>query len=500
MDEITPQEGKTNFENNNIEAENKKNLRPPYHHTFSYLSNSSDNSSLANPPIECPGFTLSSKSRMIVYSFFLISNVLISMDHGSIPASTLQLRQLTTHDQSIGLFGSLVYVGNIIGSLFLFAFINMYNRKHLLIISLLVNAIFLYAFVLTTHLPSLFLNRIIVGIFQAYVTIYLPVWCNQYGEASKRTVMIAFVQFGSPVGIFFGYLIASISIQENLYGGWTFAFVVQAALILLLTIVFLFVPQKYFDKDIYSLTDSLGNERFVMNANVNKAQKNANLPFMTMLSIIAKKKIFVYSVGGLAILIYVISGVQYWISDYMMNILQIISSKKRLFYFTLVCFTSPTLGVLVGTFTKNAFCKNDITKSLIFCLILGVFACLFAIIVPLLSNILAFLIAMWFVLFFGGGIVPVITNIIITAVPKKLDASGNSITNLISNLFGYLPAPYIYGILSDIFGDKGIIGMRFTMWYSVIGVLFFALATYSSVINDKKHLKKQEEREELKIN
>ena len=124
MDEITPQEGKTNFENNNIEAENKKNSRPPYHHTFSYLSNSSDNSSLANPPIECPGFTLSSKSRMIVYSFFLISNVLISMDHGSIPASTLQLRQLTTHDQSIGLFGSLVYVGNIIGYLFLFAFIN----------------------------------------------------------------------------------------------------------------------------------------------------------------------------------------------------------------------------------------------------------------------------------------------------------------------------------------------------------------------------------------
>ena len=85
-------------------------------HQLSYLSNSSTNS---NTPITSPGIELSMKTRMIVYALFLISNILNSMDHGSIPASTLQLRQLTSHDQSIGLFGSLVYVGNIIGSLFI---------------------------------------------------------------------------------------------------------------------------------------------------------------------------------------------------------------------------------------------------------------------------------------------------------------------------------------------------------------------------------------------
>ena len=180
----------------------------------------------------------------------------------------------------------------------------------------------------------------------------------------------------------------------------------------------------------------------------------------------------------------------------MMNILLIFSSQKRLFFFTLVCFTSPTLGVLIGTMTKNVFCKNDMTKSLIFCFILGALASFFAIFVPLTSNHILFLIEIWLVLFFGGGIVPVITNIIITAVPKKLDANGNSITNLLSNLLGYLPAPYVYGILSDIFSDKGVIGMRFTMWFSVMGVIFFALAMNSSIQRDKKRRLKREREEE----
>ena len=463
-------------------------------HQLSYLSNSSTNS---NTPITSPGIELSMKTRMIVYALFLISNILNSMDHGSIPASTLQLRQLTSHDQSIGLFGSLVYVGNIIGSLFLFAYINNYNRKHLLLISLLLNSVCLYLFVLTTNLPLLFLNRIVVGIFQSYITIYVPVWCNQYGELSKRTFMIAFVQFGSPIGIFLGYLIASVAIEKNLYGGWTFAFVVQALCILILTIIFLFVPSIYFSKDIYSATDSLGNEKFVSNNNRALISSiSTSLSFTSMLSIIIKKKIFIFSVLGLSILIYVISGVQYWISDYMMNILLIFSSQKRLFFFTLVCFTSPTLGVLIGTMTKNVFCKNDMTKSLIFCFILGDLASFFAIFVPLTSNHILFLIEIWLVLFFGGGIVPVITNIIITAVPKKLDANGNSITNLLSNLLGYLPAPYVYGILSDIFSDKGVIGMRFTMWFSVMGVIFFALAMNSSIQRDKKRRLKREREEE----
>ena len=118
---------------------------------------------------------LSPRGRNIVFVLYLISNILISMDHGSIPASINELRQLTTYDQSIGLFGSLVYLGNIIGSMIFFQLINIYNRKYLLLISLLGNTICLFTFALISNIPFLFFNRIVVGILQSYITI---VWTS----------------------------------------------------------------------------------------------------------------------------------------------------------------------------------------------------------------------------------------------------------------------------------------------------------------------------------
>ena len=56
--------------------------------------------------------------------------------------------------------------------------------------------------------------------------------------------MIALVQFVSPIGIFVGYLIAAISINNDI--GWKCAFIVQGTLILLLLIVFYIVPNKFF--------------------------------------------------------------------------------------------------------------------------------------------------------------------------------------------------------------------------------------------------------------
>ena len=192
---------------------------------------------------------LSPKGRNIVFILYLVSNVLISMDHGSIPASINELRQqLTSYDQSIGLFGSLVYFGYIIGSMIVFYYINTFNRKYLLLISLVGNTVCLITFVVIENIPFLFLNRIVVGILQSYITIYMPVWCNQYGLTTERSYMLALIQLVSPIGIFLGYFIASICINDQIYGGWKFDFVVQGFLIFVLAICFLFVPKKFFRK------------------------------------------------------------------------------------------------------------------------------------------------------------------------------------------------------------------------------------------------------------
>ena len=424
--------------------------------------------------------SLSPKGRDIVFYFFLVSNILISMDHGSIPASVNELRLLTTYDQSIGLFGSLVYFGNIIGSMVFFSIMDKYSRKTLLIISLLGNSICLFTFVIFSNMIFLFSNRVLVGTLQAYITIYMPIWCNQYGLKTKRNYMIACVQLVSPIGIFLGYFIASVGISSKIYGGWKFAFVVQAILIFILTICFLFCPKNFFAKNYISIGETKEEEKIMkMKITTSRDEKN-NLNYFVKLKVLMNYKVYIFSVISLSTLIYIITGVQYWVSDYLESILGVQSPKDRLFLFTLACFTAPVMGVLLGPLIQDKFCQTNMQKSLIFCSILGFLASVFSIPAPITLNLFYFIVLMWFILFFGGGIVPTLTSIIINSVPKNLVTSANSLTNFMTNALGYLPSPYIYGILSDIYGDLGRMGMKVTLWLSVLGELFSLLAVYYS--------------------
>ena len=429
---------------------------------------------------------ISPKGRNIVFVLYLISNILISMDHGSIPASINELRQLTSYDQSIGLFGSLVYFGNIIGSMIFFNLINTLNRKVLLLISLLGNSVCLFTFVIIENIPFLFFNRVLVGMLQAYITIYMPVWCNQFGFISQRNYMIALIQLVSPIGIFLGYFIASICINDQIYGGWKFAFLVQAFLILILTIFFLFVPINFFSKYYYSVGDTKEEEKIIKKSEeeVYNANQSGDLNYIEKIKVLINYKVFIYSVMAMSVLIYIITGVQYWVTDYLDAILGIKSQKDRLFLFTVACFTAPLLGVLLGTELKNRLCQQNMRKSLLFCSLLGILACISSIPVPITLNLLYFIIFMWLVLFFGAGIVPVLTSIIINSVPEEHMASANSISNFLTNALGYLPAPYVYGILSDITGDLGALGMKVTMWISIFGMFFLCIAAYISLDDD----------------
>ena len=424
----------------------------------------------------------SKKTRNIVFILYLISNILISMDHGSIPASVNELRQLTSYDQSIGLFGSLVYFGSILGSVISFSLINTFDIKLLILISLLGNSICLFTFVVIENIPFLFFNRVLVGILQSFITIYMPVWCNQFGLQSNRNFMIALIQLVSPLGIFFGYFIASVSINDQIYGGWKFAFLVQAVLILVLAIFFAFVPKFYFSKYYHSVGETKEEEKIIRKTEEEELNisHNEDLSYFEKMKVLLQYKVFVYSMLGMAVLVYIITGVQYWVTDYLDAILGIKSQKDRLFLFTVACFTAPVFGVLIGTGMKNFYCKQNMRKSLVFCSLLGLFACICSIPVPLTRDLFYFIIFMWLVMFFGGGIVPVLTSIIINSVPNEHSGSANSISNLLTNALGYLPAPYVYGILSDIYGDLGTTGMTVTMWMSIPGMIVISLATYHS--------------------
>lgn len=148
------------------------------------------------------------RKRWLIFSIFVILNIMINVDHGTVPAATEEIKKdLNINDEQLGLFGSLVYLGNMFGSLVSLTLINKLNRKYLLAVSLTLSGGFLMTFTIWSSLYFLFSNRIVVGMFQAFVSIYLPIWCDQFGIKRKRTIMIALIQVAPPLGVVLGYAI-----------------------------------------------------------------------------------------------------------------------------------------------------------------------------------------------------------------------------------------------------------------------------------------------------
>jgi len=54
---------------------------------------------------------------------------------------------------------------------------------------------------------------------------------------------------------------------------------------------------------------------------------------------------------------------------------------------------------------------------------------------------------LWLVLFFGGFMMPTLTGIIISSAPGGLKTLSSSFAFFCYNIFGYLPAPFLYGFV-----------------------------------------------------
>ena len=76
-------------------------------------------------------------------------------------------------------------------------------------------------------------------------------------------------------------------------------------------------------------------------------------------------------------------------------------------------------------------------------------------------------------------------------IPKNLIGSATGIYSIIVNFGGFLPAPYAYAALKNIFGNGGYI-IFFFMGYGIIGAIFLYTAdTYMK--NKKIYIYKEDE-------
>jgi sugar phosphate permease len=207
-----------------------------------------------------------------------------------------------------------------------------------------------------------------------------------------------------------------------------------------------------------------------------KIESTQQIDFSTEVLEILRNKLYMYIVICISCLYFIVTGIQFWVPDYMCTVLNV--NKDWIFpIYAIVTVTAPTLGILMGGSAVHKIGGYRSNHVLTLCMGFGFAACCCALPLPFLNVFPVFISFLWLVLFFGAGIMPGATGVMLGAIKKRSRTLGTSLAASLNNLLGFLPAPFLYGLVCDYTGgDKSRYGMGMIMYWSLLAQLFLCLA------------------------
>jgi len=146
-------------------------------------------------------------------------------------------------------------------------------------------------------------------------------------------------------------------------------------------------------------------------------------------------------------------------------------------YFSLTCITAPVFGALLSGVAGSKFGGFDSVYAIPSCMFFGIISVISAIFVPMSNDFKVLILLIWIMLFCGGYILPITTGVMLNSVENNLRPQANSMANFCYNLFGYLPAPAIYGAVCSMTGGKqSKWGMIILMYMTIPSIIFLSMA------------------------
>ena len=421
--------------------------------------------------------------RNTIFICMVSISLFTNLDGGIIPKATKTIQKDSFHveEGEMGYYSSSDYLGRIIGSIIFVILINKVNRLLLLSLTLILKAItliipfiFIHFFTFGSEGKALYyicvICRCISGISQVYYTIYLPVWCDQYGKKSSNTLMIMMIQLGLPAGIVIGYGI------EMLINAWEISFLIQGIICCILAFFMLTFPLLYFSFDLV-LVDGTDNEMTSTPQNedpIKQFESKSNM--CNNICQILKEKVYLFTGFSNSVVFFGMAVVQFWITVYMVEVLHITNETTKFLIFASVCVTSPPVGVFVGGFVGSKLGGYTNKRASLLCVIFALLSCVFGIGIGFLSTsgYVLFAIGLWLYFFFVSAMSPLQTGMIISSLPEKLRGDGFSIMNIFLNAFGNLPGAAVYGWIYEKHKEKQT-ALRYTMSYNIFGLICMIL-------------------------
>ena len=300
------------------------------------------------------------------------------------------------------------------------------------------------------------------------MSIYLPVWVDQFGIYDKKSIMMSIISIPSA----FGYLVGYIS---AVFTSWRMTFLVNCFISTILLISFLFMKKLYFSKDIFpkklsknklNTSENINNNSIIIDDNISlfedESQINKNYEKSSIFNDAKqcfKSKLFCFSTVALITLHLISSGLQFWINDFLENSINILDKTERLKYFIIIILITMIGAPLTGGFIMQKIGGYDSYKSIYFPFYCCIISLIFTNILFITSykNIVAVIICIY--LFSGCIMISCLNGIIISSISKEYAGSASSISNLLYNICGRLVGPSIYGFSRSIFGIKSKLPM-----------------------------------------
>ncbi|KEG01779.1 major facilitator superfamily domain-containing protein, putative [Plasmodium vinckei vinckei] len=205
-------------------------------------------------------------------------------------------------------------------------------------------------------------------------------------------------------------------------------------------------------------------------------------------------KLYIIITLGMSNLYFVVTGIQFWITEYMSVVL--LTEKMKIVTVSTLCFlTSPTSGVWFGGFVCDLFggYKNtNYSKTIKVATAFAISACIFGILSAHLTNFIFFSISLWLCLFTGSALVPVAVGMLLSCVSNHQKSLSSAVSQVIYNVFGWFSAPLLSGIIMDIMhkytnNNRLALKAGFTMilYSSCIGFFLLFYANFLD-FSDKK--------------
>ena len=373
---------------------------------------------------------------------------------------------------------------------------------------------------------NLYGAKFLIGLTQSAILIYSPVWVDEFAPPEYTTQWISLLQAMVAIGIMLGYVIGGVFTETFGPTYWRVAILLQASILFCFIPLYMYVSGKNVnavggrDARITSFATAhkarlLADRQAVRAASaleasglsvsdssdgtgldrLSSASGNAGSPKRPSQAAgeeadcssavrLIKSPVYVMLTFALCGLYFTVTGIQYWITDYLEQVIGA-PKDKVLTAFAITSCTAPAMGVVFGGWLVDRMggYKDEsgeaVCTALKVCSWFGVGALAAAIPAALLQNFSWVVGSIWVVLFCGGALLPSATGVCMNAVDTSMRALASSYSMCAYNLLGYAAAPFVCGYIAD---EVGLVwGFRVVMFVSGFSVLCICGAWYAAL-------------------